>query len=85
MHCHLLIIYTEFGDINRRHKIIRLRFSRVESDQSVYAPKIEFAIARLQSRFIIELIPQQPVFCRKNTYIILVGMKANESAVRPKP
>ena len=56
MYGYFLIIYAELRDIDRRNGIGPLVVIRIESDQSVDRSEVEFAVARFESRIMIELV-----------------------------
>ena len=85
MHCHLLIIYTEFGNVDRRKWPFLLLNSRIERDQSVHPAEIEPSILSFQCRLIIELITQQSILIGKDTYISILGIELDQSFIGAKP
>ena len=85
MHRHLLIIYTELGNVNRRKRLFLLLNSRIERDQSVHPAEIEPSILSFQCRLIIELITQQSVLIGKDTYISTLGIELDQSFIGAKP
>lgn len=56
MYGYFLIIYAELRDIDWRNGVGPLVVIRIESDQSVDRSEVEFAVARFESRIIIELV-----------------------------
>ena len=74
MHCYFLIIYAEFSNINRRYEIVLLVIVRIEGDQPVDRPEVEFPVASLHSRIVVELVADQSVLYGKYTISPVSGL-----------
>ena len=85
MHCYFLIIYAEFSNINRRYEIALLVIVRIEGDQSVDRPEVEFPVASLHSRIVVELVADQSVLYGKYTDITGLRFKFHQPLVGTEP